>query len=262
MRKFFPSCPALFFIMLILLMNNTSNAQHISGSTMDQPVKNTYSNPNNNPPSPKNSIDTNAYIEDKLVQLALTQPSYDETQNQINISQHELKKAKNSWLNLLSLSTSLNDQTFAQPTQLAGSTYTYPKYFFGVSIPLGLIFLSGTEIKIAKSNVAIEQDRQQELARTIKADILSKYSQYKAYSQLLALQAQIVDDEDAVFLQTEQKFKDGTITIDVYNGASKNYNNELVKKINLQLQLDQTKLEIEKMIGVNLDDVINFKIPK
>jgi outer membrane protein TolC len=247
------------FFAFFILISFAAQAQHIGGSTLEDTLKNMQQSiataSNNNI-----ILDTNAVIEKRLVQLALTQPSYDEAQDQITIADRQLKKAKSSWLNLLSLSTNYNDQTFApKSTATTGAQYVYPKYFFGINIPLGLIFLSGTEIKIAKANVKINEDRQEELARTIKADVLAKYYQYKAYTQLLELQTQAIDDEQAVFLQTEQKFKDGSVTIDLYNAASKNYNNELVKKIDLQLQQSITKLDIEKMIGIRLEDALNLK---
>jgi outer membrane protein TolC len=244
--------------MIFIFINHNSFAQHIAMSSMDS-LKNHQHSATATYTPPQTPVDTNALIEQKLVELALTQPSFDEAEDQITIADRQLKKAKNSWLNLLSISTNINEQSFAPQTSTTQAQYIYPKYFFGVNIPLGLIFLSGAEIKIAKTNVKINQDRQEELARTIKADVLSKYDQYKAYSQLLELQTQTIDDEQAVFLQTEQKFKDGSITIDLYNGASKNYNFELAKKIDLQLQQNVTKLEIEKMIGIPLEDVLKLK---
>ena len=49
----------------------------------------------------------------------------------------------------------------------------------------------------------------------------------------------------------------GTATIEDYNNAQKGNNTELATLINLKLQQDIKKLEIEKMIGVKLETVIN-----
>ena len=43
------------------------------------------------------------------------------------------------------------------------------------------------------------------------------------------MQNQVVDDEQANFLQVEQKFKNGTATLEAYNEASKKYNDEAGK---------------------------------
>jgi outer membrane protein TolC len=194
--------------------------------------------------------------ENRLVELALNQPLYSQTISQQKILDYQLKKQRNNWLNLLSLSTSYNDQSFSKPKTVETTAYVYPKYFFGVTIPIGLIVSNGTDIKITKESGLIAKGQQAELAKTIKANVLSNYKQYKAYEKLLAIQNQVVDDEQAGFMQTEQKFRDGTVTLEVYNEAAKKYNDEMVKVINLQLQQDLVKLEIEKLIGSRLEDVL------
>jgi outer membrane protein TolC len=197
-------------------------------------------------------------IEERLVQLALTKPEYDASGHMIRIAEYKVKAAKKSWFNLLSVSVNYNDQTFAKPAVQNGQTqYIYPKYFFGLTIPIGTIISKGSEIKAAKEEIKIAQDNQDELARTIRVDVLTKYKQYKTFSTLVVLQNQVVDDIHAAFLQTEKRFNEGTATIEAYSVASRTYNEELTKQLNLQLQQDIARLEVEKMIGVRLATVIN-----
>lgn len=208
--------------------------------------------------NPEKSKDSDQLLQEKLVKLALQQPFYDQTEHQKDISLDEWTKAKQSWLNLLSISANYNDQTFAK--QITNSPYVYPKYFFGLTIPIGLFFSRSSDIKIAKDNFAINEDKQKDLALTIRQDVLTRYAQYKAYLDLMTLQNQVIDDQQAVFMQAEQKFKDGSIQIEAYNGAAQNYNNELVKKINTQLEVTTAKLSLEKMIGMHLEDAMKAKI--
>ena len=77
-------------------------------------------------------------IEKKLVALALKSPTYSISNHNNKIYEYELKKVKNSWLNLLTISINYNDQTFAKSSTQA--TYVYPKYYFGVTIPSVLYF--------------------------------------------------------------------------------------------------------------------------
>src|SRR5271167_1067860 len=75
--------------------------------------------------------------EKRLVELALQGPEYDVTVHQNVIDELTLKKTKTTWLDLLSISTNYNDQTFAKPSTANGQTaYVYPKFFFGITIPL------------------------------------------------------------------------------------------------------------------------------
>ncbi|MBS1745377.1 MAG: TolC family protein [Bacteroidetes bacterium] len=195
-------------------------------------------------------------IENRLVQLALAQPQFKQTEAQNKILDYQLKKQRNNWMNLLSLSANYNDQTFAKPRNGNSVSYVYPKYFFGFTIPIGMIVANGSDIKITKQSQIIANEQQAELAKTIRADVLKNYKQYKANEKLLAIQNQLLDDLEAGFLQVEQKFKNGTATLDQYNDASKKYNDQSVIVINLQLQQDLVKVELERLIGMRLEDAL------
>jgi outer membrane protein TolC len=195
-------------------------------------------------------------IEERLVGLALKGPMYDASFHEVKIANYKVKSTKKSWFNLLTVSLNYNDQTFVTPVP-GQAQYVYPKYYFGLTIPIGTIVSKGSEIKGAKEEVKIAQDHRDDLSRTIRADVLSKYKQYKTYQALVVLESQVVDDIHAAFLQAEKRFNDGSVTIEVYSDASRSYTAEMTKMLNLQLQEDLVKLDIEKIIGVKLETVIN-----
>lgn len=205
-----------------------------------------------------NGVDTTGLtIEEKLVALALTGPALKALGNQSKINEYQLKAAKNTWVNLLTLSANFNDQnvfTQNQPT----ANVIFPRYFFGVNIPLGTI-LSRTPVKSAREQIEISKNNKAQLERNTKADILSKYRQYLNIGDLITIQIQTLDDEETAYLQTKEKFRNGLIPIEVHNAAQKNYNNELTRKITLQMDQDLLKIEIERIIGTSLDNVINKK---
>ncbi|MGB3006844.1 MAG: TolC family protein [Chitinophagaceae bacterium] len=234
----------LLFLCILLLSVNNSNSQSNSlagNKTAINRVKTQL------------VTDSSSIIEEKLVALALSGPLYKGTEHQNKINEYQLKSAKNAWLNLLTISTNYNDQTFANTN--TQTSYVYPKYFFGLTLPLGTLF-SRTGVKSAKEGVEISKINQESLARNIRADIISKYRQYKNYFLLIDLQTQAVDDEETAFLQAKEKFRNGTITIQVYNASQKIYNDEFVKKLGLQLQQDLLKIEIERIIGTSLESAI------
>lgn len=192
--------------------------------------------------------------ENRLVELAMQQPKFDEAQSQRNITNLQLEKQRKAWLNLLSLSLNYNDQTFAGKTNTQ-TAYVYPKYFFGVTVPLGLIFSNNTDIKITRENAKIVKDQELELRQTVKANVISDYKQYRAFDKLLAIQGQLNDDAQATFLQVQQNFSNGTATLEAYNAASTQYNDGIVKVINLKLQQDLIRVQIEQLIGRSMDDI-------
>ncbi len=203
--------------------------------------------------SPLIKTDTSTVIEERLVALALKGPESRNLEHQNKINEYTLRAAQNQWLNLLTVSANYNDQTFSKtPT----TNYVYPKYFFGLTVPLGTI-LSKTQVKSARESIEIGKNNQELLRRNIREEVLTKYKEYKAYGQLIAIHSELVNDVQAELAQTEEKFRKGTVTIETYNAAQKGNNNELATLINLKLQQDIKKLEIEKMIGVKLETVLN-----
>ncbi|HVX24699.1 MAG TPA: TolC family protein [Parafilimonas sp.] len=198
--------------------------------------------------------DKDSITENRLVELALQQPKFDEAQAQRKTIDYQLEKERKAWLNLLSISANYNDQTFAGK-RTNQTAYVYPRYFFGVTIPLGLIFSGGSDYKITKESATIVKDQELELQQTIKANVLGDYAQYRTYDKLIAIQNQSNDDAQAYYLQVEQKFSDGTATLEAYNDASAKYNEGVVKTVNLKLQQDLIKLDLEKLIGRKLEDI-------
>jgi hypothetical protein len=201
-------------------------------------------------------------VENRLVALALNGPEYDASNHQNRINELDLRKTKNTWLNLLTISTNYNDQSFAKPANTqGGATYVYPKYFFGVTIPLGIIFSQGTQVKAARETISYGKDQQELLARRIKADVLSKYRQYRNYAALILLQGELINDVLATSTQAEDNFKKGLISVEIYIATQRASNDELAKNMTLRLQQDLIRIEIERIIGVSLDEVLHTAQP-
>lgn len=225
---------------LITCLN--SNAQNLISSNRNDTTK-----------SYKKKELPDSIIEKRLLTLALTNPAFDAAKHNNKINEYQLKAAKNAWLNLLTLSANYNDQTFSN-TSSTGQV-VYPKYFTGITIPLGSIF-SKTSIKAAKEQVEIGKLNEELISRNIRAEVIGKYIQFKTYEILIYHQQQVVDDYKAGLLQAEKKFSNQEITIEYYNNSSKNYNDELAKLLNLKLQQQILELEIEKIIGTDLETIL------
>jgi outer membrane protein TolC len=195
--------------------------------------------------------DSSGIIEERLVALALSGPALKEAMHRNKVAELELTAAKRNWVNLLTLSANYNDLSFAQTT----GAQLYPKYFFGLTIPVGTI-LSRTEVKSARESVEISKQNEEGIRRTIRAEVLSKYRQYRAYQELITLQGELVNDVQASLLQTEDKFRKNQVAVEVYTAAQRSKNDEAARLINLQLEQDIVKIDLERMIGTSLDSVI------
>jgi len=74
--------------------------------------------------------------------------------------------------------------------------------------------------------------------------------------QLIAIQSELANDVKTQLVQIEEKFRSGTATLDLYSNAQKNNSIETAALVNLRLQQDVKKLELEKLIGVKLETVL------
>jgi len=190
-------------------------------------------------------------IRKKLVELATSGPSSKLIEHQNKILEYQLKAAKNTWLNLLTLSLNYNDLTLSGQN----TTYVYPKYFFGLNIPLGTL-LSRTQVKSAKEQIKVKENEKETLVRKLKVDILSMYLQLQNYNERILLQTNVIDDIENLFLKVKEDFKNDAVSIEAYTTAQKHYTDELIKGKQLELDRDILKLQIEAVIGVTVEEAI------
>ncbi|HLZ85836.1 MAG TPA: TolC family protein [Puia sp.] len=240
--------------LLIALMLLTAFATQ--AQTESEPPRSPYTPPLSKRPIRSLPIKDTG-VEEKLVILALQNVAYDAAIRTVTLAHYKVKQEKNSWFDLLQLNSQFNDQSFKHQSTVGNVAYVYPKYFYGVSIPIGTILSKGGQVKAAKEGVKIAEDNQIEAALKLRTDVLSKYKGWRVSNSLVLLERQVADDIHAAFLQVEKRFNDGTVSIEAYSEASRNYSAEMTKLLNYQLQADLQKLEIEQIIGVRLESVIN-----
>jgi outer membrane protein TolC len=235
--------PSILFLIIFLLSGQCASAQRTPANRR-KPDSAVVSR--RIPPS-------DTVIENRLVALALQGPHYEAMGHLVNASKNQLSLARRAWFNLLAVSVNYNDQTFAKPSNVG---YVYPKYYFGLTLPIGLFFTMGPQVRTARENVKVAQANQEESARNLRMEVLSKYRTYRNYEALILLQNTIVVDQQAALTQVEQKFRDGTASIDQFSLANKAFGEEKAKLLNLQLAQDLVRLDIERIIGASLDSVI------
>lgn len=199
-------------------------------------------------------------IREKLVRLALQNPDYEVADRNLTIANYQVKKAKGNWLSFLAVQGNLNEFAFKGATTVNGVTTNpsifYPKYNIGASIPFSFFSDRKNEINIAKENVSIAQAQKNERFRDIKAEVLTKYEDYLLYQQKLDLQSQITQDARTAYLAAEKDFQDGAIKQDEYNKSYRGYTDEKIRQAEYLRDLNVIKLQLEKMIGVPIDDLL------
>lgn len=199
---------------------------------------------------------TVAKLKVRLVELALVNPSLQAIGYRAEAAKHETTRAKAGWLNMFTAAGNLNEYTIKGGT--ASNSLLFPRYNFGLLVPLGSFISIPAEVKAAKANRKYYEKEKENGGLEIKAKVLSAYEEYAANKQLLELHLPLLEDAFTYYKQIEAKFTKGEAdaTVDIYSAAYRVYNTEMVRKITLERELKQSKFALEAIIGVTLEEVL------
>ncbi len=198
-------------------------------------------------------------IRERLVQLALQNPSYEMADHAANAAEYQIRLAKGNWLNIFSASGNVNEFTINQITgtgNAATQNIYYPKYNIGLTVPMDLFSRQKNTVRIARENYLIAEAAKNDRFRQIRADVLTKYEDYLLNKQMLEFQSQVAQDEFTLYKRAEKDFQDGIIKLEEFEKTYKGWVEEQEKKLLYQRNLNVIKLDIERIIGVKLDDVL------
>jgi outer membrane protein TolC len=160
-------------------------------------------------------------------------------------------KANWDWLNRVTVSGNLNEFTI-DPAENARAEY-YPRYNFNVSIPLGVFVDQAKNAKIARTNVAIEEEQIKLLKLRIRTEVLTRYEDHIRTKTLLTQKLEVL-----------QKLEERQATLNLQN--PKPTQGELSRIEDQIKQVEQdittwtsntkmTKLRLEEYIGVQFEEV-------
>ncbi len=195
-------------------------------------------------------------IREKLVQLAMQNPNFEIADRKVSIANYQLSKAKGEWLSVIVPSVNLNELTL-QPKG-SGNQFL-PLWNVGVAIPLNFYTQRKNEVKVARENLYIAEAEKNQRYREIRTQVLTKYEDYLMYKDILDLQSRVTQDAYLNYRQKEQDFKDDLIGVDVYNNAFALYKEQQVRKLTDIRNFNVSKLELEQMIGIPIDDLLQKK---
>jgi outer membrane protein TolC len=193
-------------------------------------------------------------IRERLVQLALQNPLYEIADHNVTVAEYNIRLAKTSWLSLIIIAGNLNEFSI-DPKSAGTSSVYYPRYNFGISIPLDIFARSSNNTKIAYEKYMIAQSERNDRFRMIKADILTRYEDYLLAEEKLQFQYKITKDAFEAYSKAEIDFKNNLIKIEDLNAFNTKWVDEQIKKLELQRDYNVSIIDIEKLIGVRLQDV-------
>jgi len=197
-------------------------------------------------------------VAEALVALAMNNPSVRSSENFAQQYKYLYKVSKTTWLNNIVLQGNLNEYSFqntASTDPLKQSTQ-YPKYNFGVIVPIGIFINSPKQAKADyyKYQFAVEQVNVEK--QNIRREVLINYQDYTMNRQLLSQYQQLVSDWGIIHKKNEQKFSNGEITLEAFYASTKTYTDELSKQSNINNALRTSEARLEALIGMNVEDAL------
>lgn len=191
-------------------------------------------------------------IRNHLIELALQNPSIKIDDANIEIAKLNRKKAGASWLGSLALGGNINE--FVIKNSEAASFF--PKYNMGISIPFDIFSSTKNEKRVANQNILIANATKLQHINAIKAEVLTRYENYKEKRALVALQNISVGNNYADYLAAQKKFSDGSMTVEEMNKIYQSYLFERSNLITLQREENVSIIQLEEVIGIPLNQAL------
>ena len=201
-------------------------------------------------------------VRERLVQLAMQNPTYEIADRKVAIASYQVKKAKGEWLSTLVAQGNFNEFAFKGSSRdpvtgaVTNPSTFFPKYNFGIAIPFNIISSRKNDVKVAKENFSIAQAEKNQRFREIKMQVLTKYEDYLLFQQKLDFQSQVTQDARTAYLASEKDFQEGAIKQEDYNKSYRGYTDEKIKQAEFLRNYNVIKLELEAMIGIPMDDLM------
>ncbi|MGN7824469.1 TolC family protein [Chitinophaga sp. 22536] len=201
---------------------------------------------------------TVARFKEKLVELALQNPDISQYAIKKEINKYEKNMAGAAWLNHFTAAGNLNEFTIKGNSNNNINTNYYPRYNFGVMLPLGNLIKIPNDIKRVKAEGRLLDKQREAEAMALKGKVLEAYEEYAANKKLYELHMPLMEDALQNFNQAEEKFRAGdpAVPIEIYKSSYSAYNGEMVKHIQLEKVLRQSKLILEALVGTTLENVM------
>jgi outer membrane protein TolC len=208
-------------------------------------------------PTYRNDTTSASDIRERLVQLAMQGPTYEMADHAAIAAGDQIKIAKSAYLGLFSFQANINQYTITGAPKINGQNvpYYYPLYNFSLNVPFDIFTRTTNTVKTAKQNYYILTAAKNQRFREIKADVLTKYENYLLAKQLVELQGKITQSGYATLKRSEGDFAENLIKLEEVESAQKSYINEQVRSLSLQRDYNVTKIELEKVIGVKIEEV-------
>ncbi len=190
---------------------------------------------------------------DKLAKLAEEYyPQNEYFRGKVDVMQEGLYQAKWSWLNTLSMSYQYNPK---QAVDNSTTSSVFPQFGIGITVNIGNIFLTPSRVSQANAELKASQASLSTQISFIRAEVKRRFAKYLQSLDMLKIRQRAVNDSESEVEFIKHKFEKGETTIDEYNKVLRSYTDNLQGKATSEGDVLYTKISVEELIGMKLEDV-------
>ena len=196
-------------------------------------------------------------IAEALADIAADNPQLRSSYAIIKSAEYQWKASKYALLSLFTVQGNLNEFTIkagSGSTVVDGRAIVYPRYNFGVRIPIGELFSAPRLTKASYYKYESEIENARALKLNIRKKVIAAYQDYALTQKLIVLQQEVLQDQLTVLTKAEEQFKNGELSVQGYTFATRSYNSDEVRLVTLNRDLKIHQAEIEELIGMPLED--------
>lgn len=191
-------------------------------------------------------------LEERLVQLAWKNyPQNRVAELELERAEGYASKANWDWLNRITISGNLNEFTLNPETHTRAEFF--PRYNFNLTIPLGVLVDQTSNARIARANVAIEEEQIKQLKLRVRSEVLTRYEEYKRTNDLLKEKIAFLQtlERRLIQLQTENPKPHMNDVNRISDQIAQSKQDVIIWTSNSKL----VKVKLEEYIGVRLEEV-------
>ena len=199
---------------------------------------------------------TDISFDEKLVRLAWkNNPESNILLSEVNVATYEMKISRWEWLDQLKVTGNLNEFNIDPSSDTGGRSEFFPRYNVSAFFTIDNFVGDKMDTKLKKEKVQIAMEKINAKKLEIRSEVLTKYQTYLMNQELLKVETETTEDLFATLSITEQSYKNGQATLEEYNDVLDRYNAQRLNTIKAQTQLNISKIQLEELIGVRLEDV-------
>jgi outer membrane protein TolC len=200
-------------------------------------------------------VQTSDFAE-KLVQIAWrNHPENEMFRREVNVAEYDVKKASAEWADIVHFQANLNEFVLDPGSDPLSRAVFFPKYNLRADVSLGMFFQIPYNVKQNKELVLVAQSKVNNQKLVVRNAVLKAYNEYQMREKIFKIQSQLALDNETSHKLVEQKFKNGEIAFETYSMSLTTYSATALAQVDSEKELRNAKYDLEKLIGMKLEDV-------